>query len=156
MTQSRADQADQMLKVVSRTIGYLSMSKSHWQTSFYQVFKKIIGEFDQEELAVSLVKNALQHVRNEKQVTIRVPPSQYKMVHARINEILAQYKGVGFIDLVSDPRLSTGDCIMESDIGVIDASVDLQIKALQKRFDRLNSEAVTSIAKDSALLDQDT
>ena len=41
--------------------------------------KKIIGEFDQEELAVNLVRNALQHVRNEKQVTISYSsqPVQY-------------------------------------------------------------------------------
>lgn len=101
-----------------------------------------------------MVKNALQHVRNEKQVTIRIPPSQFKMVKARLNEILAEYKGVGFIDLVSDERLSTGDCIMESDIGVVDASVDLQIKALQKRFERINSEAVNNITNDHSMFDK--
>lgn len=143
-----------MLKVVSRTINYLSEVEKALADILMSGIKKIIGEYDQEELAVSLVKNALQHVRNEKQVTIRIPPSQFKMVKARLNEILGEYKGVGFIDLVSDERLSTGDCIMESDIGVVDASVDLQIKALQKRFERINSEAVTSITNDRSMFDE--
>ncbi|WP_422134874.1 HrpE/YscL family type III secretion apparatus protein [Endozoicomonas sp. ALD040] len=154
LAEGKVDQAEQMLKVVSRTINYLSEVEKALADILMSGIKKIIGEYDQEELAVSLVKNALQHVRNEKQVTIRIPPSQFKMVKARLNEILGEYKGVGFIDLVSDERLSTGDCIMESDIGVVDASVDLQIKALQKRFERINSEAVTSITNDHSMFDE--
>lgn len=152
LAESKVEQAEQMLKVVSRTITYLSDVEKALADILLSGVKKIIGDFDQEEMAVSLVKNALQHVRNEKQVTIRIAPSQYKMVKARLNEILAEYKGVGFIDLVADQRLSTGDCIMESEIGVVDASVDLQIKALQQRFERINSEAVNSIANDDELL----
>ena len=139
--ESKVDQSDQMLKVVSRTITYLSDVEQSLADILLSGVKKIIGEFDQEQLAVNLVRNALQHVRNEKQVTIRIPPSQYNMVKARVNDILADYKGVGFIDLVADQRLSTGDCIMESEIGVVDASVDVQIKALQKRFEQLKSTA---------------
>ncbi|WP_257279837.1 MULTISPECIES: HrpE/YscL family type III secretion apparatus protein [unclassified Endozoicomonas] len=154
LAESKVDQAEQMLKVVSRTINYLSEVEKALADILMSGIKKIIGEYDQEELAVSLVKNALQHVRNEKQVTIRIPPSQFKMVKARLNEILAEYKGVGFINLVSDQRLSTGDCIMESDVGVVDASVDLQIKALQKRFERINSEAVNSITNDHSMFDE--
>ncbi|WP_448217973.1 HrpE/YscL family type III secretion apparatus protein [Endozoicomonas sp. 2B-B] len=154
LAEGKVDQAEQMLKVVSRTINYLSEVEKALADILMSGIKKIIGEYDQEELAVSLVKNALQHVRNEKQVTIRIPPSQFKMVKTRLNEILGEYKGVGFIDLVSDERLSTGDCIMESDIGVVDASVDLQIKALQKRFERINSEAVTSITNDHSMFDE--
>ena len=150
---SRQEQSEHMLKVVSRTIGYLSDVEKALAGILMSGVKKIIGEFDQDEMAVNLVRNALQHVRNEKQVTIRIPPSQFNMVKSRLNEILAEYKGVGFIDLVSDERLSTGDCIMESDIGVVDASVDLQLEALQKRFEKLNSEAVSTIARDTAMLE---
>ena len=143
LDESKVDQADQMLKVVSRTINYLSDVEQTMADILLSGVKKIIGEYDQEQLAVNLVRNALQHVRNEKQVSIRIPPSQYNMVKARLNDILADYKGVGFVDLVADQRLSTGDCIMESEIGVVDASVDVQLKALQKRFSQLKAVATT-------------
>ena len=155
IAESKLDQADQMLKVVSRTINYLAEVEKAMADILMTGVKKIIGEFDQEELAVNLVRNALQHVRNEKQVTIRIPPSQFKMVKAKLNEILAEYKGVGFIDLVADQRLSTGDCIMESEIGVVDASVDLQITALQQRFEKIHSSAINSITNDDSLLGND-
>ncbi|WP_067518761.1 HrpE/YscL family type III secretion apparatus protein [Endozoicomonas ascidiicola] len=141
MTKAREDQTDHMLKVVSRTINYLSDIEDTLANILLSGVKKIIGEFNQEELAVNLVKNALQHVRSEKHVTVRIPPAHYSAVQARLNEILADYKGVGFIDLVADPRLSAGDCIMESEIGVVDTSIEVQLKALQKRFDSLKSIA---------------
>ena len=141
MEASKVDQADQMLKVVNRTITYLADVEQSLADILLSGVKKIIGDFDQEQLAINLVKNALQHVRNEKQVTIRTSPGQYNIIKDKLNEILAEYKGVGFIDLVADQRLSSGDCIMESEIGVVDASVDVQVKALQKRFEQLRSKA---------------
>lgn len=141
IAESKAEQTEHMLKVVSRTINYLSDIEDTLANILMSGVKKIIGEFNQEELAISLVKNALQHVRNEKHVTIRIPPAQYSAVQARLNIILAEYKGVGFLDLVADPRLSAGDCIMESEVGVVDASVNVQLMALQKRFDSLKSIA---------------
>ncbi|OED39676.1 hypothetical protein AB833_14435 [Chromatiales bacterium (ex Bugula neritina AB1)] len=155
VAESKIDQSDHMLKVVSRTINYLSEVEKALADILLSGVKKIIGELDQEELAVNLVRNALQHVRNEKQVTIRIPPSQIKMVKSKLNEILSEYKGVGFIDLVADQRLSTGDCIMESDIGVVDASIDLQIAALKKRFEKTHSTAINNISNDESLLGGD-
>ena len=149
LDESKAEQAEQMLKVVSRTINYLSGIEKAMADILLSGVKKIIGDFDQEELAVGLVKNALQHVRNEKQVTIRIPPSQYNMVKARVSEILEEYKGVGFIDLVADQRLSTGDCIMESEIGVVEASVDIQLQALQKRFEKVNATVAAGLGSGS-------
>ena len=141
MTKSREDQATHMLKVVSRTIDYLSNVEDTLANILLSGVKKIIGEFDQDELAINLVKNALQHVRNEKHVSVRVPAAQFSAVQARLSEILADNKSVGFIDLVADPRLSAGDCIMESELGVVDTSIDVQLQALQKRFDSLKTMA---------------
>lgn len=139
LAEIKGEQADHILKVVSRTINYLSDIEDTLANILIGGVKKIIGECDQKALAISLVKNALQHVRNEKHVTIRIAPGEYEAVQGQLNDILAEYKGVGFIDLVADPRLSAGDCIMESEIGVVDASVDVQMKALQKRFDKIKS-----------------
>ncbi len=135
----RMEQAEHMLKVVSRTINYLASVEKSMADLLLTGVRKIITDFDQEELAVGLIKNALQHVRNEKQVTIRIPTSQYSMMKARVSDILEDYKGVGFIDLVADQGLSTGDCIMESEIGIVEASVDIQLQALQKRFETVNA-----------------
>ena len=49
----------------------------------------------------------------------------------KIREITADFPTIGIIDIEADPRLDTGGCIMESDIGVVDATVEVQIAALR-------------------------
>ncbi|MDP0560996.1 MAG: HrpE/YscL family type III secretion apparatus protein [Candidatus Endonucleobacter sp. (ex Gigantidas childressi)] len=151
LEESQFEQAEQILTVVSRTINYLAGIEKSMVDILLTGVKKIIGDFDQEEVAVSLVKSALQHVRNEKQVTIRVPQSQYSMIKGRVSEILEEYAGVGFIDLVADERLTMGDCIMESEIGLVETSVDVQLRALQKRFEKINA-SVAGLHNDSDTL----
>jgi type III secretion protein L len=41
---------------------------------------------------------------------------------------------------MADARLSKTGCILESEIGVIDASLDGQINALKKSFERIFGE----------------
>ncbi|MDD7805822.1 MAG: HrpE/YscL family type III secretion apparatus protein [Endozoicomonas sp. (ex Botrylloides leachii)] len=151
LDESKAEQAEQMLKVVSRTINYLSSIEKAMTDILFSGVKKIINDFDEEALVVGLIKNALKHVRNEKQVTIRIPPSQYNMVQARISDILENYEGVSFIELVADQRLSTGDCIMESEIGIVETSVDIQLQALKKRFERVNATTQAAFEEPSEM-----
>ena len=146
--QSKVDQADHMLRIVENTVDYLASIEKVMAELLVTSVKKIINDFDQEELAIGLVKKALQNVRNEKKVTVRLPTTQYAMVKAKLNDLLGLYKGIGFIELVADQRLSTGDCILESEIGIIDASVDVQLKALQKRFEQVNSEIISHISQE--------
>ena len=139
---ARIDQADQMFKMVSRSIEYLAGLEGTLANILMSGIRRILGQFDEQEMVISLVKNALQHVRHEKSVTVRVPPTQFAVVQARTSEILADYRGVGFIDVVADERLKTGDCIIESELGVIDASIDVQLKALEQRIRQVNAKAI--------------
>ena len=89
---------------------------------------------------VSVVRNALSVVRKQQQVTVRVHPNQVKSVQENLNRIMAPYPNIKFMDVVPDLRLATGDCILESEIGMVEASVESQLeiirKALTKSFKR--------------------
>ena len=58
------------------------------------------------------------------------------LVRSRINDILAAYPGVGYLDLLADGRLEHGACILESEIGMVEASLEGQIEALRGAFQR--------------------
>ena len=61
---------------------------------------------------------------------------EIEVVRERINDILAAYPGVGYLDLVPDSRLARGACILESEIGMVEASLEGQIEALRSAFQR--------------------
>ena len=42
--------------------------------------------------------------------------------------------GSSFLNVIMDPRLSPGSCILESELGVLDASLETQLKALSRAF----------------------
>ena len=155
MMESKIEQSEQMLKMVDRTINYLSEVEDTMANILMSAVKKIIEDFDDKQLVTGLIKAALQHVRNEQQVTVRIPPSQFTYVKDQIAAILSEYKGIGFINPVSDPRMTQGHCIIESKIGVIDASIDVQMEALKRRFARLSAETMGNITKSAESAGED-
>lgn len=54
----------------------------------------------------------------------------------QINDLLAAYPGVGYLDILADGRLARGSCILESEIGMVEASLEGQIQALRQAFQR--------------------
>lgn len=93
--------------------------------------RNIIGEFEEIDLVQRVVRNALTLVRNQSRVTLRVPPSQQQELHGRLDELLAGLHGISYVDIVPDGRLTEGDCVLESEVGIIEANLDTQIDALE-------------------------
>ncbi|MOA47823.1 Yop proteins translocation protein L [compost metagenome] len=76
-------------------------------------------------------------MRNQKQMTLRLHPQQVEVVRARINDLLAAYPGVGYLDILADGRLGQHACILESEIGLVESSIDGQIAALENAFQKV-------------------
>jgi type III secretion protein L len=132
MNAAKQDMAEQMLDTVERTVDYFAQVEKRVAAVVISAVRKILGEFDDEELTVGVVRNALQVVRTQKQVTVRVSPSQEQTVRERLDAILAGYSGISYLEIMPDHRLKRGGCILETDIGVVDASVEVQLRALER------------------------
>ena len=95
-----------------------------------QAVRKILKQYDNTELALSVTREALSLVSNQKQVILHVQPEQVTAVRERVSHRLKDFPEVGYVDVVADARLDEGGCILETEIGIIDASVDGQLAAL--------------------------
>lgn len=40
------------------------------------------------------------------------------------------------VEVAADPRLNPGDCILETEIGVVDASLETQLQAIEQALQR--------------------
>lgn len=99
--------------------------------------RKILGEIDAKELISKVVKNALATVRNQKKVTILVNPLDAEVVHDQISELLATYPAINTIDILTDPRVSAGGCKLETEMGVVDATLEVQLEAIKKSLTKV-------------------
>jgi type III secretion protein L len=137
---ARLEMSEQMIDTVGHVVDYLGKVEHEMVDVVGLALERILGEIGDKELVVRVVKNALAAVRNEKHLTLRVAPGQVTTVKERMNEILSHYPIIVDIQVVGDGRLSPTGCILESEIGVIDASLDGQIGALKKSFEKIFGE----------------
>ena len=94
--------------------------------------RKIIGDLDDRERIVRVVRAALVSVRSQQKVLIRVCPADEAAVREALAAMItAAPGGVSFLDVAADPRMKPGDCILESELGVVDAGVETQLKAIE-------------------------
>lgn len=132
--EAQMQQAEQMIEHVGRAVDYFGRVEQRMVELVMQAVQRVIADFDDRERVVAVVKGALAVVRNQKQVTLRVAPAQVATVQQAQNELLAAYPGVGYLDVVADPRLAADACILESEIGIVEASIQGQLAALRKGF----------------------
>ncbi|GAB1387139.1 SctL family type III secretion system stator protein BscL [Melaminivora sp.] len=137
LAEARMEQAEKMIETVTRTVDYFAAVEGDMVALVMGAIRKIIEGYDDHERVLLVVKNALAVVRNQKQMTLRLPPAQVEAVRARSNELLAAYPGVGYLDIVPDARLQGDACILESEIGLVEASIEGQIAALQGAFQKV-------------------
>jgi type III secretion protein L len=135
--EARLEQAEQMIVNVSRTVDYFSKVEGRVVDLVMQAVQKIVSDFSDDDRVLTTVKNVLSVVRNQKQMTLRLHPQQVEMVKGRVNELLAAYPGVGYLDIVADHRLKLDACILESEIGLVEASMEGQLAALRGAFTKV-------------------
>ena len=95
-----------------------------------QSIRKIIGELDDETRIKRIVGTALNTVRGQQRVTVRVNPAE----EPTVSKALASMTSGSYLTVVADPRLGPDSCILESELGVVDASLETQLKALEHAF----------------------
>ena len=98
------------------------------------IAEKVVGELarEKEELVLQTAKHALTRVRGESQVTIRVNWQDLDLVQAEREVLLAHTDGIGEIIIREDPRVGRGGCLIETNLGAIDARLETQLEELGK------------------------
>ena len=137
VAEAKMEQMEKMIETVGRTVEYFAAVENDVVALVMGAVRKIVDDFDDEQRVLTVVKNALSVVRNQKQMTLRLHPSQVETVRGHVNDLLAAYPGVGYLDILADGRLQPDACILESEIGMVEASIEGQIAALQGAFQKI-------------------
>lgn len=95
--------------------------------------EKIVGLEIQKDnkTVVNIVATALQNARQQEKLTVRVNPSNLALVEGEIGNF-ASGSRTRFLDFVADPRVAIGGCLIESEVGTIDAQLETQFRILER------------------------
>ncbi|HDL8788587.1 TPA: HrpE/YscL family type III secretion apparatus protein, partial [Yersinia enterocolitica] len=94
--------------------------------------RKILNDYDQVDMTLQVVREALALVSNQKQVVVRVNPDQAGTIREQIAKVHKDFPEISYLEVTADARLDQGGCILETEVGIIDASIDGQIEALSR------------------------
>lgn len=130
--EGRLEHAEKVLETVLSSVEYIEGIEATLVRVVTAAIRKVIGELDDNERIVRIVRNALVTVRNQQRVTIRVASADEAPLREALGAMLTTTPGsLHFMDIVPDARLERGSCLLESELGVVDASLETQLKALE-------------------------
>jgi type III secretion protein L len=93
--------------------------------------EKIVPLQDSQGTYRQVLRTLSKSMQDVRYVTVRVCPEELAYAETALRE-LAKNSALGkLIEVAGDDRLSQGACLVESDQGVIDLSLNSQIKALR-------------------------
>ncbi len=87
---------------------------------------------DSKELLLHLVDNCLLNIENSKEFLIKVNDEGYAFLQENKAQLQEKVGSDVVLDIVRDPVLGEGGCIIETDGGVFDCSLDTQMRNLIK------------------------
>ena len=91
--------------------------------------QQIVRQFDDKVLVTNTVRRGLDLVRGSKKLIVRVHPQMQEVVGEQLQE---WQKTISHIEVIADTQLRLDECILESDVGIVNASVELQVESLVK------------------------
>ena len=126
----KMENAEKMMETVLASVEFIESIENTVVSVVNQSIRKIIGELDDETRIKRIVGTALNTVRGQQRVTVRVNPAE----EPTVSKALAAMTSGSYLTVVADPRLGPDSCILESELGVVDASLETQLKALEHAF----------------------
>ena len=129
--QAAAEMAEKIMGTVNEGAAYLQKIEALLVEVVDQALRRVLGEIDQHEVIARVVNRALESVRKKSDVTIRVSPSQAEYLQQRLKEMVSQSPHAGSLQVQPDNRLNNDACVLETDVGIVDASIQTQLKAIE-------------------------
>lgn len=96
--------------------------------------EKIIPQhfLDVPHVILPVVREAINHVRDQKEIKIHVEPDSYDLILMARNEFQSMLTdGAAILEVVSDEALRPGDCLIETPNGGVDARLSTQIEMMK-------------------------
>lgn len=111
---------DQQVELDARLAG-LEAELAH---VVFDLVVKIVGRFDDMSIARNLTRQALQRMRREKRIQLFVSPDLVDRMKEQCADLIGDFPEVELIDVVGDADLSSGDVILQSELGRVTCVLD--------------------------------
>ena len=129
--------AMQKLEQVDQSVAFMESVEGKMADIVMKALKSCVVEIGDREMVINIVRKTMNAViRTQRHVTLKVAPEMVAVVKERVSALRVDYPTVETFDVVEDPRLKGPACILETEAGVADASVETQLAAIERSLKR--------------------
>ena len=129
--------AMQKLDLVDESVAFMESVEGKMADVVMKALKSCVVEIGDKDMVVNIVRKTMNAViRTQRHVTLKVAPEMVETVKGRLQEIMTPYPTVETFDVVEDARIKGPACVLETEAGVADASVDTQLAAIERSLKR--------------------
>lgn len=127
-------------EMLTKNEAYLDDAEKKLINLTCELIKKISGIIvdDYKPAMLYMINNAINEVESTTKYTIKVCEDSYAYVADNSERIVGAANPNITIDIFADAKLEKGQCVIETDIGIIDLSMDVQIQNLITAFKLLS------------------
>lgn len=130
--QAAIEQATLIHQTRLRCDAYFRQAEQQLIEVVRQGVRKVLGHYPDIELTIAAVRQALAQAVQQNDLVLRVRPDQLAQVREQLQGLLQPFAGTGPVQLQADARLAQGGCVLETAMGIIDASIEGQLAALHR------------------------
>ena len=128
---ARVEQSEKLLSTVEHGIKYLAHIENVLTEIVFSAVEKIIGSVEDKKLIAETVKVALVSMVGDETVQVRVHPDCVAHLREVSGEIIKKAGTANFLEFIGDNRLEKTDCVLENNLGTVNASIPLQLDNLK-------------------------
>lgn len=86
------------------------------------------------EVVVCVAREALAKVEDPGRITIKLNPSDLQFINETKYQLSEMIENIDNVTLESEDRIQSGGCVVETDLGQIDARIEHQLQAVEESF----------------------
>lgn len=132
LAQANRDFAARMTDNVMRLEATYIGLEARLVNTIMNTLKSILGTLDENLLLEKLVRQLIQTTGQEKKLSLRVSAGQFEQTNQILKEILSEYPHIEFIDVMKDPNMRPGGCVIETEYGAVDGSLEQQLNTIRQ------------------------
>jgi flagellar assembly protein FliH len=105
------------------------------------IARKVIKDeiVERREVVINNIKEAIKRVKDRDRIDIRVNFADLDMTTAHKDELIKMMESLKKVNVYEDSRVDRGGCIIETDVGSIDARISTQLDAMEEAIRNTNT-----------------
>ncbi|SCW32344.1 flagellar assembly protein FliH [Borreliella japonica] len=122
--------------LIAERKGILESSGAQIVSLVMQIAIKVIKRItdSQKDIILENVNEALKRVKDKTQITIRVNLDDLDILRHKKSDFISKFDVIENLEIIEDPNIGKGGCIIETNFGEIDARISSQLDKIEEKF----------------------